>query len=186
MERCIQKLKYHKSGGIALFAGNDDLYEVPIGDTPWMYQCSKDFNTILLKRNLDRGKKVIGCIALDLTECSVAYLSDSLDILKTFTSGIPSKHSKGGQSAKRFEHLRKEAKHDWFKRVAEYARTYFLDNRKVDRIIIHGESFTKREFMKGNYLEYRLQKIVELSDGCYAGEEGLYEMRNMLSNINIP
>jgi len=180
-----------KQGGFALFSGNENLYEV-VGEVgtwdeslnlPWLYQCSKNFQTSLLRQNLDQRKKVIGCIAMDLTECSLAYLSGSMDIQKTFTSGIPSKHRKGGQSAKRFDHLRKEAKHEWFKRIAEYSRKYFLDNRTVDKIIIHGESFTKREFIKGNYLEYRLQKIVQLSDGCYAGEDGLYELKNLLSYI---
>lgn len=121
----------------------------------------------------------MGIISMDLDDCAFALSSNPTYPLKVLTSGIPSKHRKGGQSSQRFKHLREEAKRNWFKRIADYAREYFLDGKRVEKIIIHGESFTKREFIKSNLLEYRLQKIVELSDGCYSGEDGLYECRNM-------
>ncbi len=121
---------------------------------------------------------------MDITECSFGYSSNQMTCLKTITSGIAPKHRAGGSSSQRFKHLREEAKRDWFKRIADYAREYFLDGKRVEKLIIHGESFTKREFIKANLLEYRLQKIVELSDGCYAGEDGLYELKNQLSYIS--
>ena len=165
---------------MVLFSGNDNLYEVEL-DLPWYYRCSKEFQTQMLDFQLSLGTKLIGVIAMDVEQCAFGYIEGwKLLQLEIMTSGIPSKHSKGGQSAKRFDHLRQEAKRDWFKRIADHARKHFLDDVRVEKIIIHGESFTKRDFIKANVLEYRLQKKVELSDGCYAGEEGLYECRNML------
>ena len=177
LERAIQILRNYKSGGFVLFSGLDTAYVIESNIIPWYYRCSKNFVTELIR---PRDKNLIGCISMDLSECAFGYFSNGVQLIKMIESGIPSKHSKGGQSAKRFDHLRQEAKHDWFKRIAEYAREYFLDTMKVDRLIIHGESFTKREFIKQELLEYRLQKIVELSDGCYAGHDGLFEANNSL------
>jgi peptide subunit release factor 1 (eRF1) len=43
-------------------------------------------------------------------------------------------------------------------------------------------AFTKYDFVTGQYLEYRLQdKVTKLMDGCYAGEEGLYELKNRIN-----
>lgn len=180
LERCIQRLK-NGDTGFALFSGNNSLYEVE-GDYPWYYRCSKNFNTQMIDSFLNSQDVIVGIVTLDAKESGFGILKQNghVELLKVITSGIPSKHSKGGQSSQRFKHLHEEAKHNFFKRVAEYTRYYFLDNGKVDRLIIHGESFTKREFIKSNLLEYRLQAKVELSDGCYAGEDGLYECSNML------
>lgn len=177
LDRIIGRLKQKRIGGFALFSGCDSLYEVET-ECPWYYRCSKNFNLEIFGNSLDMGKSIIGVISMDLDQCAFSISPTLTTPLKQIQSGIPSKHRKGGQSAKRFDHLRQEAKRNWFKRIAEYARKYFLDGRKVEKIIIHGESFTKREFIKSNLLEYRLQKIVELSDGCYAGEDGLYELNN--------
>ena len=182
LERCIQRLRNKSKKGISLFSGNNHLYEIEV-ECPWYYRCSKVFQTEMIDSSLNSSNKKLALISLDMKECGFGFLGDmSPKLLKVITSGIPSKHSKGGQSQLRFNHLHAEAKRDWFKRVAEYARYYFLDNGKVDRLIIHGESFTKREFIKANLLEYRLQRMVELSDGCYAGEDGLYECFNMMKN----
>lgn len=181
LERCIQRLRQIKSGGLALFSGNNHLYEMVIDNIPWYYRCSKIFQTDLII--LEQTPK-IAILAMDLSEACFGYLQGNrLFVLKSVTSGIPNKHRKGGFSANRFEHVRQEAKHDWFKRLADYAREYFLDNQSVEKLVIHGESFTKREFLKQNLLEYRLQNIAQLSDGCYAGEDGLYECKNMLANL---
>ena len=180
LERCIQRLRQIKSGGLALFSGNDHLYEMILDNIPWYYRCQKTFQTQILDSSLCSGN-ILGIISMDLEKCAFGSLQgNNVLLFKEITSGIPSKHSKGGQSAKRFEHIRREAKHDWFKRIADYAREYFLDNQRVEKLIIHGESFTKREFIKQNLLEYRLQNITQLSDGCYAGEDGLYEYKNKI------
>ena len=179
LDRVIQRLKYHKVGGMVLYSGNDSLYEV-VGEFPWYYRCSKTFQIQILTNTLDSMTEVIGVISMDLVDCAFSISPNVTLSLKNITSGIPSKHRAGGQSSQRFKHLREEAKRNWFKRIADYARFYFMDSQRVERIIIHGESFTKREFLKSGVLEYRLQKIAELSDGCYAGEDGLYELRNNL------
>lgn len=174
LERCIQRLKHVDKGGFALFSGGEHLYEIE-GEYPWYYRCSKMFQTNLI---VLKTKKLVGIISMDLNDCAFALSSNPISSLKNLTSGIPSKHRAGGQSSQRFKHIREEAKRNWFKIIAAYAKVFFLDNKKVENIIIHGESFTKRDFLKSNLLEYRLQKISTLSDGCYAGEDGLYEYNN--------
>lgn len=177
LERAIQILRQYKSGGFALFSGNGTCYVIYDDLIPWYYRCSKEFITNIIRT--DDGD-LVGCISMDANDCGFGYINNGVKLLKTIESGIPQKHKKGGQSAKRFNHLRKEAKHEWFKRIAEYARLYFLDNKQVKTLIIHGESFTKSEFINGGYLEYRLQNISKVSDGCYAGHDGLFEANNNL------
>jgi len=179
LDRIIQRLKHHNEGGLVLYSGNDSLYEVK-GEFPWYYRCSKNFNLEIFGNSLDMGKNIIGVISMDLEKCAFSISPTLTTPLKEIQSGIPNKHRAGGQSSQRFKHLRDEAKRDWFKRIADYAREYFLDKPNLEKIIIHGESFTKREFLKSGLLEYRLQAKAELSDGCYAGEDGLYEYKNML------
>lgn len=182
LERCIQRLRNVNRGGLVLFSGNEHLYEMQMDDIPWYYRCSKQFQTSILSEFLDLTKEVTGVIAMDIDQCGFGYLVGSkLVSLKTITSGIASKHSKGGQSQRRYERQREMFRNDYFNRIADYAREYFLDNKRITKLIIHGESFTKRLFLKENKLEYRLQNMAQLSDGCYAGEDGLYEVMNLQS-----
>lgn len=175
LETAIQILRQNKSGGFALFVGQNHRYIIYSDMIPWYYRCDKIFITSLLQVE---EKDLIGCIAMDVSECAFGYLNNGVQLIKSIESGIQSKHRAGGQSSQRFKHLRAEAKHNWFKRIAEYAREYFLDNKQVKSLVIHGESFTKSEFLNGEYLEYRLQAISRKSDGCYAGHDGLFEANN--------
>jgi peptide chain release factor subunit 1 len=178
LETAIQILRQNKSGGFALFVGRDRRYLVQCDTIPWYYRCDKVFITSLLQIE---DKDLVGCIAMDVSECAFGYLSNGVQFIKSIESGIQSKHRAGGQSSQRFKHLREEAKHNWFKRIAEYAREYFLDNKQVKYLVVHGESFTKAEFLDGDYLEYRLQKKATKSDGCYAGHDGLFEANNKIN-----
>ncbi len=151
-----------------------------MSNIPWYYRCSKQFQTQILGNLLDSTKEVLGILAMDIESCAFGYLvGTQLIVLKEITSGIAGKHSKGGQSQRRYERQREMFRNDYFNRIAGYAREYFLDNKRVTKCIIHGESFTKRLFLKENKLEYRLQNMAVISDGCYAGEDGLYEAMNI-------
>ena len=182
LERCIQRLRNVNRGGLALFSGNEHLYEIRAENIPWYYQCSRSFQTQILGGLLDSTKEVTGIIAMDIEQCAFGYLVGSqLVKLKEISSGIAGKHSKGGQSQRRYERQREMFRNDYFNRIAGYAREYFLDNKRVNKLVIHGESFTKKLFLKENYLEYRLQQQAITTDGCYAGEDGLYEVKNLLA-----
>jgi peptide chain release factor subunit 1 len=63
---------------------------------------------------------------------------------------------------------------EYYTRVAEHAKTDFLDDNNVVGIVLAWPGPTKETFMKGQYLDYRLQKkIIAVVDTSYAGEEGI-------------
>ena len=91
-------------------------------------------------------------------------------------SQVPSKHGKGGQSKQRFERLIEEAAHEWYKKVAHSATECFLGNN-VEGLLIGGPGATKEYFIKREYLNHELQKIVVDSfDTGYTDETGLREL----------
>lgn len=49
------------------------------------------------------------------------------EVLYKFSVDLPKKHGRGGQSALRFARLRLEKRHNYLRKVAELAVTYFID-----------------------------------------------------------
>ena len=187
LNRCIQSLKHYKKlpeNGLAIFASPDNITVLspPIPLSTNLYRCDNRYHTEWLLSIL-HPHHTIGIIAMDTKDCGFGYLVDNqLRVLSTIQSGVKGKSSKGGQSQRRYERLREMYLNDFYHRIADYSRTYFLDNTQVKEIYILSPAFTKHDFMSGEYLEYRLQKIVtKLIDGCYAGEEGLYELKNRVT-----
>jgi len=92
------------------------------------------------------------------------------------TSGVSGKHRAGGQSARRFERLREMELTDYYHRVARHASKAFLQDYPIQGLIVSGPGPTKDAFIKGEFLDYRLQKgIIAVVDISYAGSEGVRE-----------
>jgi len=187
LNRCIQSLKQYKKlpeNGLAIFASPNDItvIEPPMPMNINLYRCDNHYHTEWLQACLS-SSPVVGLIAMDNSDAGIGYLiQGKLVVLKTITSGVQGKSSKGGFSQRRYERLREMHLNDWYHRIADYSRTYFLDKKEVKEIYIQSPAFTKHDFMRGEYLEYRLQKkVTRLIDGCYAGEDGLYELKNRIS-----
>ena len=72
----------------------------------------------------------------------------------------------------------------YFNRVAHITREYFIDIYKVKGLIISGPGPTKEDFIKNEYLEYRLQNnIIATIDASYSGSEGIREAFAKCSDI---
>ena len=72
----------------------------------------------------------------------------------------------------------------YFNRVAAITREYFIDIYKVKGLIVSGPGPTKEEFVKKEYLEYRLQNnIIATIDASYSGAEGIREAFAKCSDI---
>ena len=105
--------------------------------------------------------------------------------LEVLTSGIPGKTRKGGQSARRYERLREAAIHEFYKRVADHANKQFLENGIV-ALVIGGPGPSKEKFLKGGYLDYRLQKkVIETMDIDSSGEEGVRAILNKMTEMEL-
>jgi len=202
IERIIQFLQsYMRTNrkppetGLAIFAGNvaerDDytdiqLYwiEPPEPVTTRMYRCDQQFVVEPLKHMLE-VKETIGIITIDGNEATIATLRGKhIEIVRRLNSGIPGKHSKGGQSARRFERLREIATHEYHKRVAEAAAEVFLNIPDLKLIIVGGPGPHKEDFLKEDLLHPELRKkVAAVIDTGYADEQGVKEIVNRAEEV---
>src|SRR5713226_9218874 len=94
--------------------------------TVGFYRCDARFHTEPLQA-LVADKDTYGIIVIDGTEAVVATLKGRrVEIIKSFTSGIPGKSRAGGQSARRFERIREQVTNDYYKRVGQHFNEIML------------------------------------------------------------
>ena len=208
LSKVIQKLKLYKKTpdkGLVVFCGAlpregggppgsevVKIYEIdpPKDLTISLYRCDDHFHTDILKEML-QDDNIIGLLAIDAKDAGWGLLhGDKLEVLKETGSGVAGKHRQGGQSAKRFQKLREMELQYFFNRVAETTREYFIDIYKVKGLIVSGPGPTKEDFIKHEYLEYRLQNnIIATIDASYSGAEGIREAfakcGDILSNFRM-
>ncbi|GBC75628.1 hypothetical protein HRbin06_00947 [archaeon HR06] len=195
LTKVMQRLKMYKEtpeNGLVIFCGALPPYpDAPLGSEVIqiyeilppkplevsLYRCDDHFHTEPLEDMLQE-EKAIGIISLDSTEAGFGIISGSrFEVVDVETSGVSGKTKKGGQSARRYERLREMELTHYFNRVGKKAKEIFLD--KVQGLIIAGPGPTKEEFIKGGYLDYRLQNsIIATLDSSYAGAEGVREAFN--------
>ena len=198
LSKTVEHLKLYKEtpeNGLAIFCGaipnnkgigNEkiELYSVlppkPIQIN--LYRCDDHFWTDHIKDML-REEKVIGLLAIDSQEAGLGILTgDRWEVIDTLTSGVAGKHRQGGQSARRFERLRENELNEYFHRIAEHAQKIFIDENKIAGLIVGGPGPTKENFLKEEYLDYRLQNnVLATLDSSYSGSEGV---REILEKVN--
>jgi peptide chain release factor subunit 1 len=195
LERIIQFLKtymetYRKPPphGMAIFCGNVAEREGESDIRLWwiepiepitvrLYRCDQEFVLSPLEEMLE-VKGTVGLITLDRKEATLGALRGKhVEILRRITSGVPGKHSKGGQSARRFERLREIAEQEYLKRVAEETNEVFSQIPDLQTIIVGGPGPTKEEFLKLEALKEPLRKKISAVLDCgYTDEYGIKEL----------
>lgn len=198
LERMIQHLRLFKKtppNGLAVFSGNVAEREGQIDLKVWsieppvtlntrLYRCDKTFIIDILQDMLDI-KEVYGLVVLDRRDAIIAHLKGKtiIPLLKTH-SEVPGKFKAGGQSAPRFARLREGAAKDHYKKVAEYMKDQFLENKNLKGIIVGGPGPTKYDFVEGNYITTELKnKIIAIKDLSYTEEFGLQELLDKSEDI---
>ncbi len=204
LERMIQHLKLFNQtppNGLAAFAGNvaeregqSDVkvwsIEPPVPINTRIYRCDKEFHLDIL-RELAETKDIYGLVVMDRRDGDIGLLKGKTVIPTMNThSNVPGKTRAGGQSAQRFERLREGAAIEFYKRIAEYMKEQFLENRDIKGILVGGPGRTKNDLIDGNYINNELkQKIVAIKDLSYTGEYGLHELvdkcEDVLANEDI-
>ena len=194
LSRVIQRLKLYKKApdkGLVIFCGALPpegggpigsevirMYELepPKELQTYLYRCDDHFHVDLLKDML-KDDNLIGFLAIDAKDAGWGLLhGDKLEVLSETSSGVAGKHRQGGQSARRFERLREMELGEYYHRVAHTTREYFIDIYPIKGLIVSGPGPTKENFIKEEYLEYRLQNmIIATLDTSYAGSEGVRE-----------
>jgi len=202
LSKVVQRLKLYKKTperGLVIFCGAlpregggppgsevVKAYEIdpPKDLTTFLYRCDDHFHVDILKDML-KDDNMIGLLAIDAKDAGWGLLhGDKIEVLKETGSGVAGKHRQGGQSAKRFQKLREMELQYYFNRVAHITREYFIDIYPIKGLIISGPGPTKEDFIKNNYLEYRLQEmIISTIDASYSGSEGIREAFSKSSEI---
>jgi peptide chain release factor subunit 1 len=175
--------------GLVLFCGRnvDTGEEMCLAFSPpepvpyYYYRTDKWFHLEFLEEMVAE-KEIYGLILVERDEATIGILKGSrIEVLDDFMSYIPGKHSKGGQSQRRYDRIIEQMVDDFYKRVAERARELlepFLREGKLKGIVVGGPGYSKQDFVKGGYLDKRLQELVlnKLIDVSYQGEAGLREL----------
>jgi peptide chain release factor subunit 1 len=193
LSKTIEQLKLFKEtpeNGLIIFCGaipNDkgigkekiEIYPIlpPKPVQISLYRCDDHFWTDHLKEMM-KDDKVIGILSIDTQETGIGILTgDHWEVIDSLTSGVAGKHRQGGQSARRFERLRENELNEYYHRVAEHTKQVFLDQYNIKGSIVGGPGPTKENFLREEYLDYRLQKsVIATLDTSYSGEEGVREL----------
>ena len=161
----LAKLRYLNKipeNGIVYFTGAVDIganktsmeNEVLIPPEPiihYIYHCDSIFYLEPLEEML-RECSTYGLLLLDLREATIGMLvGKQIEVIRHLQSTVPGKQRKRGQSAHRFEQLRRIAIHDFYKRIGDAASEAFLEVEPTELkgILIGGHSPTKEEFNEG-------------------------------------
>src|SRR6266581_1137280 len=126
-----------------------------------------------------------GILVIDGTEAVAATLRGRrVEIQRSWTSGIPGKSRAGGQSARRFERIREQVTHDYYKRVGQHFNEIMLAIPDLKGIMIGGPGPTKYVWSEGEYLQYTLKnKVLSVVDTSYTSEAGVEEVVEKSSEI---
>ncbi len=153
------------------------------------YRCDSEFYVEPLK-DMAGEKENYGLIVIDRSEATIGILrGNRVETLNHIQSMVPSKHSKGGQSAQRFERSIEKAAHNYFKKVGDKANGLLLEE-DVDGLLIGGPGRTKDDFMEGDFLHHELEKkIIDTFNTGYTDEYGLKELmenaQETLSDLEV-
>lgn len=188
IDRLLKIPKIPKNG-LVVFAGEHDdtgeaivlVFSPPEPVNVFFYRTDKYFHTEFLESMVEEGD-VYGLVVIERDEATIGLLKGgALMVLDELEAYIPGKHSKGGWSQRRYDRIIEEMVEEFYKKVGEKASNYFiplLEASKLRGVIIGGPGYSKIDFVKGNYLDYRLQKVLVGSpqDVSSQGEPGLREL----------
>lgn len=198
LERMIQHLRLYKRTpphGLAAFSGNiseregqSDVQvwsiEPPIPLRIRIYRCDKEFILEPL-RDICEVDDIFGLVVMDKRDGSIGILKGKTIVPLVHTqSSVPGKHKTGGQSAQRFERLREGAAVEFYKRIGEYMKDQFLDNKDIKGILVGGPGRTKVDFVDGNHITNEVKrKIIAVKDLSYTGEFGFQELVDKCEDV---
>ena len=201
IEKLIQYLKLYRKtppNGLVLFCGaipqgpmrgteKIEMYaiEPPEPVRSFMYICDQTFYLEPLEE-MAQEKDVYALIVLDRSGGAIALLRGAnYTIVGKVSSDVPPKHSAGGWSQRRFERIREEKVHEFFKKLGETANKALLPHlSELKGIIIGGPGDAREIFEQGSYLDYRLKsKVLANLPLSYSGEGGVRELIEKSMNI---
>merc|ERR1719234_2320663 len=92
-----------------------------------LYMCDNKFHIEKLEY-LCRDDEVYGFVIMDGSGFLLGTLNgQTREVLNKNSVELPKKHGRGGQSAPRFERIRREARHNHVTKTCEAARMHFFE-----------------------------------------------------------
>lgn len=141
-----------------------------------LYLCDNKFHTEELHRMLESDDK-FGFIIMDGSGTTFATVcGDVKEKLGSFTVELPKKHGRGGQSKNRFARIRMERRHNYVRKVAENAVSYFITNDRpnVRGLVLAGSADFKEVLYQSDLFDPRLKEVViSIVDVAHPGDVGL-------------
>ncbi len=197
----LKNFRQPPENGLVFFVGHRSIgadqtdmvqfvLEPPDPVPTFIYRCDSSFFTEPIEAMLTT-KESYGLLVIDRSEATIGFLHGKRIVsVKNLQSLVPSKHGRGGQSARRFERLIEIAAHEYYKKVADIANEAFLAQKNLKGVLIGGPGPTKDFFAKSEYLHYELQKkIIDTFDVGYTDEYGLKELvekaRESLKDLDL-
>ncbi len=197
----LKNFKQPPENGLVFFVGHRSVgadqtgmvqfvLEPPDPVQTFTYRCDSNFYLEPLQEMLEKKDKY-ALIVIDRSEATVGMLSGKRIVpLKNLQSLVPSKHGRGGQSARRFERVIEVAAHEYYKKFADIVNESFLAEKDLKGVLVGGPGPTKEYFVKSEYLHHELQqKIIETFDTGYTDEYGLKELvekaRDTLRSLDL-
>lgn len=134
-----------------------------------------------------------GFIIMDGNGCLYATLQgNTRTVLHKFTVDLPKKHGRGGQSALRFARLRMEKRHNYVRKCAEMAVSFFITDNKcnVAGLILAGSADFKTDLFQSDMFDPRLQKaVIRTVDVSYGMDPGFNQAIELsaecLANVKL-
>ncbi len=182
--------------GLAMFCGenfNTEEYKCYMFSPPekvliFFYRTDKFFHTEFLE-DMVEDAEAFGLVIVERDQATIGLLRGSrIEVLEEFEGYVPGKHMMGGQSQRRIDRLIEEAYEHFLKEVGEKVNAYFvpiIEDKKMRGILLGGPGYAKEDFYKGDYVDYRVKKLIlqPLYDLADQGEVGLRDMVVKASDI---
>lgn len=188
IDRLVQINKV-PSTGLALFCGqnfDNDQFNCFMVVPPqtvniYFYRTDKEFHLEFLQEMVE-DSDVYGVVIVENDTATIGLIRGTrIEVLEEFDTFIPRKHKMGGQSQRRMDRIHEELVQDFYKSVGERVNNYllpYLEQGKLKGILLAGPGFAKNDFYEGDFMDYRLKKLVitPLVDVGYQGDAGIREV----------
>lgn len=204
IDSILSRLKYFRQppeNGLVFFVGHvaktgdqtemvAHVIEPPEPVPTFYYRCDSSFYLEPLEAMLEE-KRSYGLVVIDRKEATIGMLKGKrIHVIKNKQSQVPSKHGRGGQSARRFERLIELAAHEYYVKIGELINEAFLGEKDMVGILVGGPGATKDYFISKDYIHHELKKkVVDTFDTGYTDEYGLKELvekaKETLSDMDL-
>jgi len=154
--------------------------------TQFVYICGREF-VVDEMLAMTQPKSLVVIVLIEGGKVTIGYLRGKhMELVRDEDYYIIGKTRAGGQSARRYEHIRDGLMLDFFKHVGRLLNELLLPNiANIDAIVVGGNTIRAQEFLDKGELDYRLrQKVAEtIISVSQVDEIGLFEAMKEASRI---